>query len=228
MTPSVGNGGGGSIPGRLARALVLAAAVWWGGAEFVQWRASRHPPGAPDRGDGTLGLLVLGYPADPSGRPSEEQRWRCDILMRTIAAHRGPVRVVFSGGPTRSRVSEAASLASYAVGTLGLDPSVVELEESATTTAENVQSGLPMLAGCDRIAIVSNALHAARGRHEVAVLAPEAVPRLVLADDYRFAERPWHKAVFTWHEAIAGLWYWWYDAHPSLTPVEVSAPASTQ
>ncbi len=210
-------------PARLVVGLFVELALWWGGAEVLQWRASRRPPGAAARPDGSLGLLVLGYPPEPSGEPSAEQKWRCDILMRTIAAHRGPVRVVFSGGRTTgAELSEAASLARYAVDVLGLDPSVVELEESATTTAQNVQLGLPLLAGCDRIAIVSNALHADRGRHEVEVLAPEAVPLLVLADDYRFGERPWHKARFTWHEALVGVWYWWYDRHPAMTPVQVS------
>ena len=217
----------GASAGRFAGLLLAAGVCWVGGAEFLQWRAARRPPGVPPRPDGVLGLLVLGCPSQSSGAPSAEQVWRCEILIRTIAEHLGPVRVVFSGGPTRSSVSEAASLADYAIGTLGLDPSVVDLEEAATSTVENVELGLPRLAGCDQVAIVSNALHAARGRHEVAVLVPEAVPRLAFADDYRFGERAWHKASVTWREAAATAWYWWYDRHPTTTGVRVAA-AGTQ
>ena len=47
-------------PADLVTAVLLAGALWWGGAEFLQWRASRRPPGVPAPADGSLGLLVLG------------------------------------------------------------------------------------------------------------------------------------------------------------------------
>ena len=197
---------------RAATTLALAAGLWWGGAELVQWRASKRPPGRPDDGQGLLGALVLGYPGDPSGRPSVEQLWRCGVLMRTVSPRRGPVRVVFSGGHTTpAPVSEAASMAELCTRRFGLDPAVVTLEERATSTTENIRFGLPLLAGCDRIAIVSNPLHAARGRRDVAEEFPDLVPRLVLADDYRLGEHLWHKPKFTWHESAVGLWYWWHE-----------------
>ena len=206
---------------RLSAGLVVAAGGWWGGAEWLQRRASRRPPGARARADGLLGALVLGCPSEPSGRATVEQAWRCDILMRTLAAHRGPVRVVFSGGRTTpAPLTEAASMAAHCVDRLGLDPAVVELEEVATSTTENIRFGLPLLADCDQITIVSNALHAARGRRDVAAEFPDVVARLAFADDYRRGERFWHKPRVTWHESVVGLWYRWHDRRcgPATVP----------
>lgn len=198
--------------GGVCAVLLVAAGGWWGGAEWLQRRASRRPPGSRARADGLLGALVLGCPSERSGCLTAEQAWRCDILMRTLGAHRGPVRVVFSGGRTTpAPLTEAASMAAHCVERLGLDPAVVELEETAASTTENIRFGLPLLADCDRITIVSNPLHAARGRRDVATEFPDVVPRLAFADDYRPGERFWHKPRVTWHESVVGLWYRWHD-----------------
>ncbi len=101
-------------------------------------------------------------------------------------------------------------MAAYCTGSLGLDPGMVALEERATSTSENIRFGLPMLACCDHLTVVSSPLHAARGRRDVATEFPDLVPRLWFADDYRPGERFWHKPKVTWHEWVVGLWYRWH------------------
>jgi uncharacterized SAM-binding protein YcdF (DUF218 family) len=119
------------------------------------------------------------------------QKWRTDIAKRAFASL-GAERIVFSGGPSRGRPSEAETMAAYALA-LGLPPTSVRTETKAMSTWQNIEFSLPMVEGFNRLAIVSDPLHAARGRRFVGAQRPDLASHLVSAGEYKLFERPWLK-----------------------------------
>jgi len=159
-------------------------------SEALHWRASKrflsagHVPGR-------CALIVLGFPARRDGRLHPIQKWRTDIAKRAFASL-GAERIVFSGGPSRGRPSEAETMAAYAVK-LGMPATSVRTETKAMSTWQNIELSLPMVEGFDRLAIVSDPLHAARGRRFVTAQRPDLAAHLVSAGEYRLFERSWLK-----------------------------------
>ena len=175
---------------RLAIA-VSSVAVVLAGAELLHWQASKSgaPKGAS--ANGSYGIVVLGFPSRRNGRLHPIQRWRTQIGVRSLSsAEKG--FVVFTGGSSRGRISEAEAMAAYAVH-LGVPAERIGLEARSRSTWENVRFALPMLETYDWIAIASDPMHAARARRYALQQRPDLAGRLVFAENYRFAERCWLK-----------------------------------
>jgi uncharacterized SAM-binding protein YcdF (DUF218 family) len=111
----------------------------------------------------------------------------------------GAERIVFSGGPSRGRASEAEIMAAYAVQ-LGVPATSVRTETKAMSTWQNIELSLPMVENFDRLAIVSDPLHAARGRRFVRAQRPDLASRLVSAGEYKAFERWWLKVPTAFYE----------------------------
>ena len=80
-------------------------------------------------------------------------------------------------------------MAAYAVQ-LGVPATAVRTETKAMSTWQNIELSLPMVDGFDRLAIVSDPLHAACGRRFVRAQRPDLAAHLVSAGEYRLLERP--------------------------------------
>jgi hypothetical protein len=68
------------------------------------------------------------------------------------------------------------------------------------STWQNIELSLPMVDGFDRLAIVSDPLHAARGRRFVRAQHPDLAAHLVSAGEYRLLERAWLKVPTAFYE----------------------------
>lgn len=78
-------------------------------------------------------------------------------------------------------------MAQYARERRGYTGEIVTETESRSTW-ENVQNVIPFIEGADRIKIVSNSIHAEKGRGYLWEVRPDLADRLVPAADYRFGE----------------------------------------
>jgi len=169
-------------------AIVLASAI--AASEAVHWRASkRYLPPRPR--SGPAALVVLGYHARKDGSPHPVQKWRTELAARAWR-RLGAERIIFSGGDSKGGPPEAEVMAGYAQS-LGVPKSIVVTERAASNTRENIAFSLPLAQGYDRLAIVSDPLHAARARRYLWQQCPAAARKLVSAGEYRFGERWWLK-----------------------------------
>jgi vancomycin permeability regulator SanA len=159
-------------------------------SEVLHWRASKRYL-AKDNMPGRCALIVLGFPARRDGRLHPIQKWRTDMAKRAFDSL-GAGTIVFSGAPSRGRPSEAETMAAYAVQ-LGVPATSVRTETRAKSTWQNIELSLPMVEGFDRLAIVSDPLHAARGRRFVRAQRPDLAAHLVSAGEYKLFERWWLK-----------------------------------
>jgi hypothetical protein len=80
-----------------------------------------------------------------------------------------------------------------------LGPSKVDL--TSLSTWENIQNAIPLVEDVDAIKIVSNSLHAEKGRAVLWKLRPDLAARLVKGSDYRLGEITWVKPL----AALVGL-----------------------
>jgi uncharacterized SAM-binding protein YcdF (DUF218 family) len=175
---------------RLAIA-VSSVAVVLAGAELLHWRASRAGAANGAPASDSYAIVVLGFPSRRDGRLHPIQRWRTEIGVRSLSSVEKGF-VVFTGGSSRGRISEAEAMAAYAVHR-GVPAERIGLETRSRSTWENVRFALPMIESYDWIAIASDPMHAARGRRYALQQRPDLAGRLVLAENYRFAERWWLK-----------------------------------
>src|SRR5260370_24713330 len=92
-----------------ASAVIVAVA----GAELLHWRASKSAPpmdAAPSR---SCGIVALGFPSRQNARLHPIQRCRTELGSRSLAsADRG--FLVFTGGPSRGKISDAQTMAACA------------------------------------------------------------------------------------------------------------------
>ena len=192
----MGRGRGLSVA-RWARAAALGAAVVAGalsgavaGAELAHVRASKRLLGDHD-GGGSCGIIVLGFPPRHDGRVHPIARWRVQMTRRA-ALLLGPEVVVFSGGGRPGRPTEASIMAQLAVA-YGVRPAIIKTEERSTSTRENIAFSLPLVEHCDRLAVVSDPMHASRARRQLVAQRPDLAPRLVSAGEYVRGEKWWLK-----------------------------------
>jgi DUF218 domain len=175
-------------------------------SELAHWWASkRHLPSGGGPADGSLALIVLGYPAKRDGGLHPVQKWRTELAART-AQQLGAERLVFSGAPSDGRPAEADVMAAYAKS-LGVPAGNLATETRATSTRENVAFSEPLVDGFPRVAIVSDPLHAARARRYLWERSPRAASRLVSAGEYRFLDHWWLKlfsACYELYMSVAG------------------------
>jgi vancomycin permeability regulator SanA len=166
-------------------------------AELVHWRASKWD--LPDQvPSGSCALMVLGCRTGPDGRLQPMQKWRVEIARRAMQAL-GAEMLVFSGAPSRGRPAEAEAMAAYAER-LGVPRAHIAIENRATSTRENIAFSVPMVTSFDRLAFISDPLHAARARRYLRAEHPDLAARLVGAGEYRPFEHVWLKTVAAAYE----------------------------
>jgi vancomycin permeability regulator SanA len=164
-------------------------------SELAHFLAARSWPPELVGGPSTA-LIVLGCPA--------MQRWRVDIAVRSLA--RVPhSQVVFTGAAWKRGRQEAVAMAAYA-RRCGVAEDAVLVEATSTSTWENIERALGLVGDVEQLAVVSDPLHAARGRRYVVAQRPELTARLVRADDFRFFEHPWLKVASVAYELPRIAW----------------------
>jgi hypothetical protein len=164
---------------------VLAAVLLWG--ELEHWRSSRRRLGTrPGHSGSGEAVVVLGY-RNRGPRANIVNRWRVRAGLRSRQPDLGPSRLVCCGGSGGGSVPEADVMASYARAGRGYTGELVT-EPGSRSTWENIQSAIPLIEDADRIKIVSNSLHAEKGRLYLWQRRPDLAERLVRGADYRFGE----------------------------------------
>ncbi|WP_406232842.1 YdcF family protein [Nocardia sp. NBC_01009] len=183
-----------------AGGVVVAVLVW---GEIEHWWASRAVLGEPRSGvPASEVLVVLGFANRSANRANALNRWRVRAALRSVDDKVPDSRLVFSG-TTRpgGSVSEAELMARYAVRERGVSRARIQLEDRSRTTWENIQYSIPFMDDAESIKIVSNPLHALRGRLYLRRQRPDLARRIRRASDYRFGEKSWAKPFF----ALYGL-----------------------
>nr|WP_274636350.1 YdcF family protein [Microbacterium bovistercoris] len=161
----------------LAGAGVLA----WG--ELMHWRASRRRLGT-GRMPGPEAVVVLGF-GNRDGRANLVNRYRVRAGIRSLD---GPESVlVLCGGAVAGRTPEADVMARYARDELGHTGPLL-LERGSRTTEENIRNAIPLIETAGTIKIVSDSLHAEKGRAYLWMLRPDLAARFARGRDYRFGE----------------------------------------
>lgn len=167
---------------RTSRILFAAGVAVLGWGEWVNWRSSRRLVGSAT---GTSeAVVVLGF-RNSAPRANALNRWRVRAGLRSCSP-RFDTRMVFCGGAVAGVRSEAELMASYARERGWSGP--VALDTASRSTRENIENAIALIADADRIKIVSNPLHAEKGRHYLAVMRPDLADRLVRGAEYRFGE----------------------------------------
>ncbi|MFE7799811.1 YdcF family protein [Nocardia sp. NPDC057440] len=180
---------------------VVVAALAWG--EIEHWWASRAVLGEPRSGvPESEVLVVLGFANRSADRANALNRWRVRAALRSVDDKVPDSRLVFSG-TTRpgGTVSEAELMAGYAMRERGVSNVRIQLEDRSRTTWENIKYSIPFMEDAESIAIVSNPLHALRGRLYLRRQRPDLARRVRRASDYRLGEKSWAKPFF----AVYGL-----------------------
>lgn len=181
---------------------VAGALMLWG--ELVSWRASWRflgPAGGVKSHHGEAeAVVVLGY-RDSGERANAINRWRVRAGLRSMDPEVARSWLVLCGGNVHGPHSEASLMAYYARRDCGYG-GAIRLEECSRTTWENIENAIPLIEDADRIKIVSQSPHAAKGRWYLHQQRPDLAAKLVRAADYRLGEWALLKPVF----AAFALW----------------------
>jgi len=146
------------------------------------------------RADAEVGreaIVVLGY-GNRGPRANAINRYRVRAGLRSMDPRATSSTLVLCGGSVRGTEPEARILARYARDELGYRGPLV-LEDTSTSTRENIANAIPFLEDADTIRIVSDSVHAARARPHLRALRPDLAERLARAEEYRVGEVPWMK-----------------------------------
>lgn len=173
-----------AIAGGLAFAMVA-----WG--EYAHFRASRLGFGtAQPRAPRSEAVIVLGFKNRRSDRANALNRWRVRAAVRSADENLARSYFVFCGGTTSGAAiaSEAALMGRYAMQACAVREDRVFLEEQSRSTWQNISNAVPLMEDADQIKIVSNSIHALRGRQYLHRQRPDLAARLVRARDYRPGE----------------------------------------
>jgi uncharacterized SAM-binding protein YcdF (DUF218 family) len=104
--------------------------------------------------------------------------------VRSVDLSLARSHLVFCGTTRNSAAaSEAVLMARYAIRACGIPESRVVLEERSRTT-RGISYAIPLVEDADQIKIVSNPMHALRGRLYLHRFRPDLAARLVQAEDY--------------------------------------------
>lgn len=175
----------------------LAALLAFG--EVTHWQASRRRLGDSAREGASEAIVVLGY-KNGGHRANYINRFRVRAALRSIDPAAASSVLVFCGGVVGGGAAEADLMDDYARRSLGYSgPS--KLDRTSTSTWENIQNAIPFIERFDTIKIVSNSLHAEKGRAYLWKLRPDLAARLTKGSDYRLGEIIWVKPV----AALLGL-----------------------
>ncbi|MFT4233044.1 MAG: YdcF family protein [Leucobacter sp.] len=174
----------------------LVATLAW--SEAVHRRAHGRRLGDGDPREGREAVVVLGY-RNRGGRANLVNRYRVRAAIRSVDRGRDGF-ILCCGGPVAGAIPEAELMADYARGIVrGRRPVLVET--ASRSTWENIQNAIPFVEDAASIKIVSDPLHAEKGRAHLHRLRPDLARRLVAAEEYRFGELVLLKPLF----AVTGL-----------------------
>jgi vancomycin permeability regulator SanA len=134
-------------------------------------------PSAVALGAGSCAVLVAGYPTREDGSAHPLQRARVAAGVAALRAG-GCTRLVLSGGAVHGRYVEAQTMAGLA-RERGVAAEQIVVEERARSTWQNVGCAAPLLAGFERVYLVSEGLHARRARRYLCRQQPGWCDRVV-------------------------------------------------
>jgi len=140
---------------------------------------------------GREAIVVLGY-GNRGPRANAINRYRVRAGLRSMDPRATSSTLVLCGGSVMGAEPEARILARYARDELGYRGPLV-LEDTSTSTRENIANAIPFLEDADTIRIVSDSVHAAKARPYLRELRPDLAERLARAEEYRVGEVPWMK-----------------------------------
>lgn len=182
---------------KLAAALaVLAAAAL---PEGVFWASARGLRAYPK--EGSCAVLVLGYPQRQDGTPHPVQRWRVAAGVE-LFGREGCRLMILSGGAPKTRRPEAEVMAELAAEA-GVPAKMMAQEKASTNTWENAKLSSPLLKRFERVFVVSDPLHARRGRRYFCRQSPELCPRVHPWAPNRLLENYWRKWYSMLYETAA-------------------------
>jgi hypothetical protein len=181
--------------GHAKRVVAFCATLAVIGAEAMHRNASRRGRSASSR-TASVGVVVLGYHSRKDGGIHPIQRWRIEIVRRSLVPAVDGI-VVFTGGSRVGVESEADAMATHAA-VLGVNPPRTAIENRSLRTWENVRFSLPMVDHCESIVFASDPMHAYRVR-------PDLADRITSGEDYRFLERWWLKVPTAIYESQASI-----------------------
>ena len=118
-----------------------------------------------------------------------------DIARASAAAE----VLVLCGGAVSGPVPEAEAMENYARARGYTGP--IRLDRESRSTLQNIENAIPLIEDAASVAIVSNSVHALKGRILLRKLRPDLADRLVRGADYRFGEQILVKPI----AAVAGL-----------------------
>lgn len=118
-----------------------------------------------------------------------------DIARASAAAE----VLVLCGGAVSGPVPEAEAMENYARARGYTGP--IRLDRESRSTLQNIENAIPLIEDAASVAIVSNSVHALKGRILLRELRPDLADRLVRGADYRFGEQILVKPI----AAVAGL-----------------------
>lgn len=107
--------------------------------------------------------------------------------------------LVLCGGAVSGPVPEAEVMESYARARGYEGP--IRLDRESRSTLQNIENAIPLIEDAASVAIVSNSVHALKGRILLRHLRPDLADRLVRGADYRFGEQILVKPI----AAVVGL-----------------------
>lgn len=107
--------------------------------------------------------------------------------------------LVLCGGAVSGPVPEAEVMESY-VRARGYE-GPIRLDRESRSTLQNIENAIPLIEDAASVAIVSNSVHALKGRILLRGLRPDLADRLVRGADYRFGEQILVKPI----AAVVGL-----------------------
>lgn len=173
------------MPRRLLLPAAFAGLLAW--AEVVHWRASwrrlgRGIAGAPR----SEAVVVLGY-KNGGERANSVNRYRVRAGLRSLDPDVPESVLVLCGGAVGGPVPEAELMARYARDERGY-AGRIRLDTESASTWDNIRNAIPLVEDMDAIKIVSNSLHAEKGRAYLWSLRPDLARRLRRAAEHRFGE----------------------------------------
>lgn len=168
-----------------AEVLVAAASgvLAWG--ELLHWRASRRGLGDARPDAGRQAVVVLGY-RNAGTRANLINRGRVRAGIRSVDTRAAESVLVLCGGAVAGGISEAQIMAAEARRQGYTGP--IRLETRSRTTWENIAFAAPLIENAERIAVVSDSMHAEFAREYLHEQRPDLAARLVRGSDYRFGE----------------------------------------
>jgi uncharacterized SAM-binding protein YcdF (DUF218 family) len=183
----------------VATAGITAAAVTLAFGEVANWRASWTRLGRERGAVRSEAVVVLGF-RNRGHRANYINRYRVRAGIRSLDRAVEYGALVLCGGPVAGPLAEAELMARYARDELGFAGTII-LEPASSSTWQNIQNAIPLIEGADSIKIVSNSVHAEKGRACLWQLRPDLAARLRRGADYRFGELALVKPI----AAIIGL-----------------------